>query len=123
MVSLEAGHVYVVFTTLTKPDPKDKIVVCVCPETPLFVWFNSKPQRHGHGQLRCAASDHGALSRDCFLDLSRVTTFSASELTTAKPRGPLSGQMRERICRCVVAGIATLPPRFAELIVTNLETR
>ena len=30
MASVECGHVYVVFTTLTKPEPKEKIVLCIC---------------------------------------------------------------------------------------------
>jgi hypothetical protein len=78
------GHVYVVFTTLTKP-PKDKIVLCICDEKNLFVWFNTKAQRHGAGQLKCAAGDHTALTRDCYLDLSRVTTFQPHEIANAKP--------------------------------------
>jgi hypothetical protein len=59
----------VVFTTLTKPQPKRKIGLCICEEDKLFVWFNTAPQRHGEGQLKCAHGDHPALTHDCCLDL------------------------------------------------------
>ena len=55
MASVECGHVYVVLTTLTKPEPKEKIVLCICEKSNLFVWFNTEAQRHGAGQLKCAA--------------------------------------------------------------------
>lgn len=117
---LEAGHVYVIFTKLTKPEPKHKIVVCISPDPPFFVWFNTSPQSHGIGQLPCSADDHDALTRDCYLDLSRVTTFLFDEIASAESRGPLSDEMKGRICELISAGIETLPPRFARIILENL---
>ena len=87
MASCEAGHVYLVYTVLTKP-PKEKIVICVCAAEALFLWINSKSRPHDVGQLSLTATDHAALKHDCFLDCSRVTTFTA-ELATARHRGPI----------------------------------
>jgi hypothetical protein len=119
MVSVEVGRVYVVFTTLTKPKPKEKIVLCVCAKANLFVWFNTDPQRHGAGQLKCSEEDHPALSHDCYLDLSRVTTFRPVELANAQRRDLISTELRKRICGVIEAGVETLPPRFAQLIGEN----
>jgi hypothetical protein len=118
MASVECGHVYVVFTTLTKP-PKEKIVLCICEERNLFVWFNTELQRHGVGQLKCASGDHRALTHDCYLDLSRVTTFSAAQIADAKPRGPISDEIKKKVCDMVEAGIPTLIPLFAKTILKN----
>jgi hypothetical protein len=119
MVSVECGHVYVVLTTLTKPEPKEKIVLCICEEEKLFVWFNAEPQRHGAGQLKCAGGDHSALTHDCYLDLSRATTFLPHEIANAKPRGPASDELKKKVCEMVEAGVPTLAPRFAKLILEN----
>jgi hypothetical protein len=119
MASVEVGRVYVIHTTLTKPVPKEKIVICICAKDNLFVWFNTAAQRHGVGQLKCAAGDHPALSHDCYLDLSRVTTFRSDEIANAKPRDLISDKLKARICEAVKAGIATLAPRFTSLISDN----
>ncbi|WP_366556722.1 hypothetical protein [Aquibaculum sediminis] len=116
MASLEVGHVYVVRTTLNKPLPKDKITICVAAGENYFLWFNTKPQPHGFGQLPCTAEDHPALSHDCYLDLSRLTCFSPNEIATARHRGTISDALRERIVQMVEAGIETLPTRHAQLI-------
>jgi hypothetical protein len=120
MASVECGHVYVVLTTLTKPEPKEKIVLCICEKSNLFVWFNAEAQRHGAGQLKCAAGDHPALTRECYLDLSRVTTFQPHEIANAKPRGPVSDELKKKVCEMVEAGVPTLIPLFAKLILKNL---
>lgn len=116
----DVGHVYIVHTTLTKPNPKDKIVVCIrTDDLPLFVWFNTRPQSHGVGQLRCSANDHPALAHECYLDLSRVTTFQPIEIEAAQARGALSADLIRAARDMVADGIETLSPRHAELIVAN----
>jgi hypothetical protein len=119
MALVDVGRVYVIFTTLTKPKPKEKIVLCICAKDNLFVWFNTDPQAHGVGQLKCSAEEHSALSHDCYLDLSRVTTFRAAELTNAQRRDLISKELRKRICGVIEAGVETLAPRFAQLIAEN----
>jgi hypothetical protein len=121
MASLKTGHVFVIYTALVlRSLPKDKLTVCICEREALFVWFNTEEALHGIGQLPCSASDHDALTHDCFLDLSRVTTFPPFELNTARDRGPISDELRGAIVEIVETGIKTLPGRFAELIIQNL---
>lgn len=106
---------------MTKPLPKNKIVVCVEASKPLFVWFNSNAALHGQGQLACSPADHPALSHHCFLDLSRVTTFLPNEVQAAQPRALLSPQLMARICDMVRAGIDVLPERYAKAILDGLD--
>jgi hypothetical protein len=74
---------------------KKKIGLCICEEDKLFVWFNTAPQRHGEGQLKCAHGDHPALTHDCCLDLWRATTFLPHEVANGKPRGPISDALKK----------------------------
>lgn len=116
------GHVYVVHTTLARP-AKDKITLCICAAENLFFWINTNPPTHGIGQFRLSATDHAALSRDCFLDCSRVTTFPQRELDAAQHRGGISADLARR----VVAFLRndppkTLPRRFVTLAIENLST-
>jgi hypothetical protein len=115
-----AGHVYVVHTTLTRP-PKDKITVCVCATDNLFFWLNTEPRGHGVGQLPLRSGDHAALSRDCFLDCSRITTFLPPELAAAKDRGQISGALARRIVEFLSENPPhTLSPRHINVAITSL---
>ena len=115
-----AGHVYVVYTALTRP-PKDKLTVCICAAENLFFWINTEPRRHNIGQLPLGAADHTALSHDCFLDCSRVTTFSAIELGSAQQRGAISSDLARRIVNLLeTEPPKTLPPRHVKLAIDNL---
>jgi hypothetical protein len=60
--------------------------------------------------LQCRAKEHPALSHDCFLDLSRLTTFQHREIDTAQTRGPLSNEVRARIIDTLAEGVPTLTP-------------
>jgi hypothetical protein len=93
---VNVGGVYVVYTALSRP-PKDKIVICVGDGPPLFFWINTEPRFHGIGQMPLAATDHSALTRDCFLDCSRVTTFPVYELRAAQQRDPVSTTLADAI--------------------------
>jgi hypothetical protein len=119
MVSCEVGHVYIVYTVLAKP-PKNKIVICVCATGNLFLWINTKPSSHEVGQFALTATDHTALTHDCFLDCSRVTTFTG-ELDFALPRGPISKALAARVVEFLEeAPPKTLPGKHLKLIMTNL---
>jgi hypothetical protein len=114
------GHVYIVRTTLTKP-PKDKIVVCICATNNLFFWINTNPQTHGIGQLQVKSTDHGALTRDCYLDTSRATTFLPLELQGAQGRGTISKALATRIVDYLNnSPPKTLAPKHLQLAITNL---
>lgn len=115
-----AGHVYVIYTVLARP-PKDKLTICICATENLFFWINTNSQRHGVGQLPLVAADHGALTHDCFLDCSRVTTFSQHELDDAQNRGTISAALAKRIVESLEnEPPKTLPPRFLKLAIDNL---
>lgn len=114
------GHVYIIHTALAHP-PKDKITLCICADENLFFWINTNPQRHGIGQFPLTANDHGALSHDCFLDCSRLTTFPATELNTALNRGPISADLARRLVEFLESNPPkTLPPRHVNLAIKNL---
>jgi hypothetical protein len=114
------GHVYVIHTTLARP-PKDKITVCICAAENLFFWINTNPQRHGIGQLPMTAADHAALSHDCFLDCSRVTTFAKRELESARARGAISARLASRVVELLEKEPPkTLAPRYVKLALDNL---
>jgi hypothetical protein len=119
MASCETGHVYVVRTVLAKP-PKPKITICVCDAENLFLWINTEPRTHNVGQFALAAMDHSALTHDCYLDCSRVTTF-AEELGSALHRGPISESLAARIVEFLTEKPPkTLPGKHLNLIITNL---
>lgn len=116
-----AGHVYVVKTTLTNP-PKDKIVICFCDDENLFFWVNTKAAYSGVAQIALSAADHPALTHDCFLDCSRVTTFSPAELAAALDRGGISSQLAQRIIDEMAANPPpkTVPKRFRDIAIQKL---
>lgn len=114
------GHVYVIYTALARP-PKDKLTVCICGNEKMFFWVNSDPRRHGVGQFALAAADHSNLTHDCFLDCSRVTTFSQHELDGAQHRGPISADLAQRLVEFLDRNPPkTLTPRFLKLAIDNL---
>jgi hypothetical protein len=117
---VKAGQLCVVRTTLSRP-PKDKLTICICANENLFFWINTEPRAHGEGQLALAASDHPALSRECYLDCSRVTTFPPLELKAAEIRDVISAELAGRIVQFLEdAPPKTLAPRYRKLAVENL---
>jgi hypothetical protein len=119
-VNLAVGHVYIVHTTLSNP-PKDKITICICASDNLFFWINTKPRPHGIGQMHLKAADHTALTHDCFLDCSRMTTFQPYEMEGAMHREPISRDLAQRIVRFLKdEPPRTLPPRYVNLAIANL---
>jgi hypothetical protein len=117
---VNAGDVCVVRTTLART-PKDKLAICICGTDSLFFWINTEARRDGIGQLALQAADHIALSHDCYLDCSRVTTFLAHELRAAQHRGPISEELADRIVEFLISERPkTLAPRFLKLAIENL---
>jgi hypothetical protein len=115
------GSVYIVNTTLARP-AKDKITVCVCAADNLFFWINTNARKHGVGQFQLSAADHQALTHDCFLDCSRLTTFLGHELRAAQDRGVISSQLAKAIVEFLVVNAPkTLPPVHLELAIENLQ--
>ena len=117
---MNVGHVYVVNTTLARPT-KDKITVCICAISDLFFWINTDARSHGVGQFSLTAEDHQSLTRACYLDCSRATTFLPNELRAAQDRGPLSSDLAARIVKFLTdSPPKTLAPRYLKLAIENL---
>jgi hypothetical protein len=117
---VKVGQLCVVRTTLSRP-PKDKLTICICANENLFFWINTQPRAHGEGQLALAASDHHALSHDCYLDCSRVTTFPPLELKAAEMRDIISAELAGRVVQFLEqTPPKTLAPRYRKLAIDNL---
>lgn len=119
MASCKLGHVYIVQTVLTKP-PKAKFAVCVCAENGFFVWINSNPKPHGKDQMALDAGCHELVTKDCFLDLSRVVQHPTFELDDAKEFPRISANLANDIVLCIDAGLFVMPPAHAGLIRDNM---
>lgn len=119
---MNLGHLYVVHTVLSKP-PKDKLAICVCGASDLFLWVNTNARQHGIAQMPLGTADHGALTHDCFLDCSRITTFRPNELANAIDRGIISAPLAARIAAFVAGNPPkTLTQGQAAMIAANLGT-
>jgi len=119
---VKVGHVYIVNTILSRPK-KDKITLCVCAADNLFMWLNTEPRARGVGQFKLQSDDHTALSHDCYLDCSRVTTFPQSELNNSIERDVISPQLAKRIVSFLEdpsTSPKTLHKLHIDLIIKNL---
>ncbi len=122
MNAFKIGSVYVIRTGLTRP-PKDKITLCVGISVDLFLWINTSPRPHGVGQIALSAKDHAALTHDCYLDCSRVTTFLPHELATARDRGPISAPLAQRLHQALTeTPPKTLTPQTLQQLLAALAT-
>jgi hypothetical protein len=117
---VKVGQVCVVKTSLSRP-PKEKLTLCICADENLFFWLNTDARTHGIGQFALAASDHPALSHDCYLDCSRMTTFPPLELRAAAKRDVISVDLAGRIVAFLQdTPPKTLAPRYLKLAIENL---
>ena len=127
MTALITGNVYVVRTTLArapkhKPEQasKDKIVLCISANDKFFFWFNTSQAHHGIGQLPVQPTQAPGLVHDCFLDLSRLTTFPPAELANAKDCGTASRELLIKVISTLNEGIRTLTQRQINSAVSSL---
>jgi len=74
---MTVGDVLRISTVLTKP-PKPKIVLCVGVD--LFLWFNTDARRGRPAQMPVSRNEAPGITRDCFLDCGRVTSFFPNEI-------------------------------------------
>ncbi|UCI17037.1 hypothetical protein FJ970_18055 [Mesorhizobium sp. B2-1-8] len=121
MAYCKLGHVYIVPTVLTKP-PKSKFAICVCPANGFFVWINSKPRPHGKDQMPLKAGCHPLVTKDCFLDLSRVVQHPTFELDDAREFDRISTTIATAMVSMIRGGLFVLPAAHAEVLFENLRT-
>jgi len=120
MASCKLGHIYIVETVLTKP-PKAKFAVCVCIDPGYFLWVNSNPRPHGRDQVPLPAGCHELVTKNCFLDLSRVVQHPTFELEDAKEFARIDQKFAGLIVAAIDAGLFLLPPSQGLLIRNNFD--
>lgn len=119
-MNFQLGYVYVIFCSWINP-AHDKISLCISTEHNWFFWFNSDAKHHGIGQLPAPNGCHPAITKDCFLDLSGVKTFTPKDLATARDRGPLSNPFKVLVINTLNAGVSLLPASHRDLALTALQ--
>jgi hypothetical protein len=119
-VTFQLGYVYVIYCSWIKP-PHDKISLCIDDKNSWFFWFNSEKKVHGIGQVAAPQACHGAIVKDCFLDISGVKTFSPNDLATARDRGPLVDPFRTTVRDALTAGVSLLPASHRDLALVALK--
>jgi hypothetical protein len=119
MASCKLGHIYIVETVLTKP-PKAKFALCVCLENGFFLWINSKPRPHGKDQMALDSGCHELVTKDCFLDLSRVVAHPNYELDDAREFPRIDAALASSIIECIDAGLFLMPKAHSAIVRGNL---
>lgn len=115
MALCKAGHIYIVNTVLTKP-PKPKFALCVCVNNGFFCWINSLAKSHGKDQLALHAGCHELVTKDCFLDLSRVVKHPGFEMEDAKEFSRISTEFASRIVTRIDAGLFIMPSTHSSIV-------
>ena len=105
---------------MTKP-PKAKFALCVCVANGFYVWINSKPRPHGHDQMPLSTGCHELVEHDSFLDLSRVVIHPEYEMDDAREFPMISPGLRDDIVAFIEAGLMTMPPRHASIVLASLK--
>jgi hypothetical protein len=119
---VNVGDVFQIHTSLVNP-PKQKIALYVgrLGSIDLFLWFNTEARRNRPAQMRVAPREAPGISRDCFLDCSRVTTFLQRELEDAVPCGRASRAFLLRVAQEVEARAVTLTNAQRKAVVVSLK--
>jgi len=100
------GSVLRIYTVLTNP-PKTKIVLCVGGH--MFLWFNTDARKGRPAQMPVKAGEAPGITRDCFLDCGRATTFSAREMASAVVCGVVDNPFLQRVIEEVEQRASSLP--------------
>ena len=114
---IATGHVYRIGTRMVDP-PKTKIVVCVGDW--FFIWFNSEP-RQRPGQMPVSVAEAPGITKDCYLDCGRVTTFPPRELADAEDQGACTRDFLLRIIDEVENRGRTLVSLHRSTVIRNLQ--
>jgi hypothetical protein len=118
---MNVGDVLRVHTTLANP-PKPKIVMYVgnYAGTDLFLWFNTEPRSKRPAQMPVSSNEAPGITRDCFLDCGRVTTFPTRELDRSEHCGRVSQDFLVRAAQEVEDRASTLAAGHRKAIVAFL---
>lgn len=117
---MRSGDVFHYHSRVTRP-PKDKFIICVCPEELLFFFINSHPPVSEDAGVEIAPSELPCLSRVSYVDTSMMIMVYPDELDERSARGRISSPLRRRIAACARShGI--LPERFLGILERNFLT-
>jgi len=118
-MGLNPGDILHIYCIFTKPFPKYKFVICICPISSLFFLINSKPRRNTlDAQIIIKKADYSFLTDDSYINTATICTFGQPELGKAKKVGSLSNSLRGEIVK-VTKKIRYLTPLLKELISKN----
>ena len=114
---MRSGDVFHYHSRITRP-PKDKFIICVCPEEFLFFFINSNPPVPDGAGVEITPSDLPCLSHVSYVDTSMMIMVYPDELDETSARGEISLSMRQKVAACARShGI--LPERFLEILERN----
>ena len=117
---MRSGDVFHCHSRITRP-PKDKFVICVCPEELLFFFINSNPPIPADAGVEIMPAELPCLSRVSYVDTSMMIMVYPDELDERSARGEISPPLRRRItARARRHGI--LPERFLGILERNFLT-
>ncbi|MER8979287.1 hypothetical protein [Mesorhizobium sp. M0870] len=115
MASCKLGHIYIVRTALTKP-PKAKFALCASVDHGFFLWINSNAKPHGKDQMAIRSGCHELVTKDCFIDLSRVVQHSTFELDDAREFERITVDLANDIIECIDSGLFLMPAKHAQAL-------
>jgi len=114
---MRSGDVFHYHSRITRP-PKDKFVICICPEELLFFFINSNPPIAEDAGVEIRPTDLPCLNRVSYVDTSMMIMVYPDELDERSARGGISPPLRRRIAACARShGI--LPERFLGILERN----
>jgi len=114
---MRSDNVFHYHSRVTRP-PKDKFIICVCPEELLFFFINSNPPVAEDAGVDITPSDLPCLSHESYVDTSMMVMVYPDELDETSARGEISLSTRRRIAACARShGI--LPERFMGIVERN----
>lgn len=108
-------HIFCLFIT----PQKFKYAICVCPNTPLFFFINSKPRKRApEAQLKIGNCELSFLKHDSYINTAQVYTFSEREIKSAQNMGKISDIIKAQIVKLVESS-KYLSPNQINLIKKN----
>jgi|LakMenE18May11ns_1017448.scaffolds.fasta_scaffold9854580_2 hypothetical protein len=113
------GNLYYIRCSFIVP-PHEKISICVCDETPYFLWVNTNAKFHGIAQVLLPNGVTPGITHDSYADLSELKMASPRDLQTARDFGPITDDAKELILAEYQNPIRTLSEQFRQMVLQNL---
>jgi hypothetical protein len=122
-MELSAGDILHALCIFTKPQPKYKYVVCICPIYPLFFLINSSPRKStSDAQILIKKDEFSFLDHDSYINTATPCTIYQNEIDNAEKVGFLTKNIKSEIIE-VVKKCRYLPQAQKELIEKNFSAQ